>query len=189
MNRKTISLALGAILCFSLLTGCNNTRLLVDDPTISLNYLKSPTEDNLTALSKAYAQALNQCRRDGVKRAGLAADYAVTLALLGNQEEANRWFNKEVADFPSSRDYVVQLKQVYCPAYASDLSVGTAPAVATSAPAAAPSGEDAAVEQVIEEEKALLAGNQDQPQAKQKVSSSKSKGKGKKKPSKKPKKH
>lgn len=183
MNRNTHHLALCGIFALALLWGCGETRQLVDDPTISLSYLKEPSEENLGTLSKAYAQALNRNRKAQVKQPGLAAEYAITLALLGDQQQANQWFNREVADFPSSRTYVVKLKAIYCPAYSNDQTQASDAALeSAAAPAGADNGltgADAAVQQVLDEQQAALAGSQDQPQLKQKSSADKSKAKGK----------
>mgnify|MGYP004443892159 CR=1 FL=1 len=157
MNRKTILLSFAGLFAASLFCGCNNTRSLVEDPTISLNYLMDPSEDNLSNLSKAYGTAINRNRKAGVKQPGLCSDYAITLALLGNQEEANKWFNREVADFPSSRDYVVSLKQIYCPAFVNEASQAT-DAIVPATSASAANQEDAAVNAVIEENNAQMAG-------------------------------
>jgi len=180
MKRKVILLSAVGLFAAGLLSSCSNQRSLVEDPSISLNYLLNPTEDNLNNLSKAYGTAINHNRKSGVKQPGLCSEYAITLALMGNQEEANKWFNKEVADFPASRDYVLALKKVYCPAYESDYTQATE-ARMMGGNAESQGQEGAAVKNVIDESNAQLAGDQSKANVKQKTANDKPKGKKSKK--------
>lgn len=176
MKRKTILLSAVGLFAAGLLSGCSNQRSLIEDPSISLNYLLNPTEDNLSNLSKAYGTAINRNRKSGVKQPGLCSEYAITLAMMGNQEEANKWFNKEVADFPASRDYVLALKRVYCPAFESDYTQASeASVMADNTAASGKEGE--AVKAVIDENNAQMAGKQDRTNVKQKNGTDKPKGK------------
>lgn len=93
------------------LSGCVGTEYLTNDPTILLNYQKDPNPDNLAILSSTYLSTINQNRKNGKVQPGLYCDYAVTLYLLGKPEAAESWFNKEVATFPYTAEYVKQLRQ------------------------------------------------------------------------------
>ena len=49
----------------------------------------------------------------------------------GKRAEANGWFNKEMEAFPSSRDYVMQLKRKLIPEYQDNNSTSAADADTT----------------------------------------------------------
>jgi len=125
-----------------LVAGCGSRQYLVSDPTLILNYLKDSSSENLSNLSKAYGTAINRNRKKDVKQPGLFADYAVTLALQGKASEANQWFNKEIETFPSSRSYVMQLKEQLIPQYLNDNTVTSSEAAVSEEPA----GDEAAAE-------------------------------------------
>lgn len=127
MNRRYLLVAIAGILAISTIVGCRNSQTLVNDPTVPLAYLKDSSPDNINNLSKAYGTAINKNRKQKIKQSGLFSDYAVTLALLGNREEANKWFNNEMATFPNSRAYVNQLKKALIPEYLNDTTRTTEP--------------------------------------------------------------
>lgn len=164
--KKTVLYTLLGLFSLATLTGCKNTQTMTTDPTISLAYLMNSSTESLNNLSKAYGTTINRTRKSKYKQPGLCSDYAVTLALLGNHAEANKWFNKEVADFPSSRPYVLQLKKQLIPelmndntqASDDDIVVEEAP-VETSKAAGI---QNDAIKNVIDEANAREQGDEDQ---------------------------
>ncbi|MDO4216910.1 MAG: DUF4810 domain-containing protein [Bacteroidales bacterium] len=144
-----VILSLGVL---SLFTSCKGAQPMVQDSNVQLAYLKEASEDNLEALSKAYATAINKNRKAKVKYPGLFCDYAVTLALLGNASEANKWFNNEVAEFPSSQAYVNTLKAKLIPQYANDNTTTDGDAIETDP--SITEGMRKAVKNVIDEQEA-----------------------------------
>ena len=102
--------------------GCGSKKTFTD-PTLLLAYNKEPNEQTLDNLAKNYATVINKNRKTGVKQGGLYSDYAVALAKQGKRAEANNWFNKEMAEFPSSRQYVIRLKQELIPEYVNDNTI------------------------------------------------------------------
>lgn len=101
-------IAFGAIM--GCMAGCGTQEYLVNDPTLLLTYQKSPTPENLENLSKAYSTQINRNRKEGIVQPGLFCDYAVTLAKLGRMDEANQWFNQEMATFPNASSYVKKIQ-------------------------------------------------------------------------------
>lgn len=101
-------------------TSCNDLKYLTDNSPVLLEYQNHPTQYNLADLSKSYASAIKICQKRDSIRPGLYSEYAVTLALLGKNSEANKMFNNEVAYFPNSARYVRQLKLLLVPEYVSD---------------------------------------------------------------------
>lgn len=83
-------------------------------------YQKNHTDGNLLALAKAQGETIAKNAKEKKKQPGQCADYAVCLAKLGLQEEANRWFNKERASFPASKKFVDAMKAKYVGSFASD---------------------------------------------------------------------
>ena len=178
-----VFLSMGALL---LCSACRGPRPMVQDTTVQLAYLKEASEENLEALSKAYATTINKNRKAKVKYPGLYCDYAVTLALLGNHSEANQWFNNEVAEFPSSQTYVNTLKAKLIPEFVNDNTTTDGDAV--EADPSITDGMREAVKNVIDEQEAKEAEVQDEevntskPSADKKKQPAKKKGKrGKKK--------
>ncbi len=107
-----------------LLAACKGNKAVID-PTVRLAYEKEPTAENMENLSKAYAGFINKNRKTGKKEPGIYSDYAVTLVKLGRRAEANSWFNKEMEAYPSSRQYVMQLKRMLIPEYQNNNSITT----------------------------------------------------------------
>lgn len=186
MRLKTTAIvaAIGLLL---LLGGCSSKQYLVNDPKVLLAYRMDPNEGNLESLSKAYASAINQNRREGVKQPGLFADYAVTLALLDKREEANKWFNNEVAAFPTSGKYVNQLKLKLVPEYAEDTTTASEVTIEVEpAEADATAVDNTAVAESTDGQAAVeKQANADQPKAKSSKSKKGKKGHKKSKKSKK----
>lgn len=115
-----------------------------------------PSNANLENLSKAYSSAINRNRKENIKQPGLCSDYAVCLALLGQEAEANKWFNKEVSDFPTSRPYVLKMKKQLIPQYANDNT--TASESDLNRLSAGDNENTDAIKSVIDEDKAKQAG-------------------------------
>lgn len=124
MNTRTI-LKLSVITAImAAMAGCKGNKAVID-PTVRLAYEKEPTAENMENLSKAYAGFINKNRKTGKKEPGVYSDYAVTLVKLGRRAEANSWFNKEMEAYPSSRQYVMQLKRMLIPEYQDNNSITT----------------------------------------------------------------
>lgn len=117
MQRKNAIKSLLVATGLALLTACSSSEYMVKDPLVMLEYGKSPDEVNLENLSKAYSSTINKNRKANVTVPGLFADYACTLALLGRAQEANVYFNKEMEAYPSTRNYVLQLKKKLIPQF------------------------------------------------------------------------
>lgn len=101
---------------------CSSSQPVVDPPTL-LAFCKDPSSANMDNLSKNYASMINKTRKTGLKQPGIYSDYAVTLVKQGRRAEANTWFNKEIAEFASSRGYVMQLKRTLLPEYVNDNTI------------------------------------------------------------------
>lgn len=121
--KRLAFLTLGLLLAAIVTTGCKSSQTMVNNPSVTLDYLLEPSQDNITNLSKAYSQTINRNRRKEITQPGLFSDYAVTLALLNQPSESNKWFNKEIATYPSSRPYIQQLKVMLIPEYAGDTTL------------------------------------------------------------------
>ena len=133
-NILTSGLILGVM---AVATSCGGSQPLVD-PTVELAYSKEPTAANLENLAKAYGSTINKNRKTGEKQPGLYSDYAVALVKQGRRAEANSWFNKEMAEYPVSRAYVMQLKRQLIPEYQDNnaINMNEANEEATSLPPA-----------------------------------------------------
>ena len=127
MTLKGIVKTMAAGLIFAISLSCGGSKEVVD-PKALLAYGKEPNEQNLEVLSKSYSAVIGKNRKSGVKTPGLYSDYAVTLVKQGKRAEANGWFNKEMEAFPSSRDYVMQLKRRLIPEYQDNNSTSAADA-------------------------------------------------------------
>lgn len=103
-------------------TGCAGRRSASSSDALLIKYLHEDSQTNLVNLSKAYGSRLSRVVREDRPQPGECADYAVTLALLNHAAEANTWFNLEVHYYPTSAQYVEQLKLDLIPQYASDNS-------------------------------------------------------------------
>lgn len=123
MNRPLTFLAILSLGALCLFSSCRGPQPMVQDNSLQLAYLKDPSRENLEALSKAYATTINRTRKSKTHYPGLYADYAVTLVMLGDINEANKWFNNEVAAFPNSSTYVNELKRQLIPTMAADNTV------------------------------------------------------------------
>ncbi len=115
-NRNLIALMATVLL----VSACYHEGSLVSNPAPLMQYQHKPTELTLLALTKSYAEAINQNLRDGVIHPGQYADYGVALAKLGQLEQANVMFNNEKTFFPNSSKYVEFLKQTYTPDFCAD---------------------------------------------------------------------
>ena len=121
-NKTTIALLLVAVL----LTACSGQYKAVSHAAL-LDYADRPTYGNLQQLAAAYATTANEAAKVDTAHPGLMAEYGVALAMLGEEEEANRMFNREMYTFPQSRRYVMALKRRLVPDFAADtLSFGPA---------------------------------------------------------------
>ncbi len=125
MNRHLTFIAILSLGALCLLSACSGPKPMVQDNSLQLAYLKDPSTENLEALSKAYATTINRSRKSKTQYPGLYADYAVTLVLLGNINEANKWFNNEVAAFPNSSSYINEIKRQIIPSLATDNTVSS----------------------------------------------------------------
>lgn len=103
-------------------TACGTQEYLTQDPTVLLTYQLSPNTENLENLSKALYAQINNNRKAGMQQPGLFCEYAVTLAKLGRMEEANQWFNNEVSTFPSTAEYVKQIRTQLSVEYAAEVA-------------------------------------------------------------------
>lgn len=121
---KISAIVTGCALSVAIFTAvsCGSNTYMVSDDITMLSYCKDPSSENLDNLTKAYNAAINSNRKKGIKQPGLFADYAVALAKQGRAEEANGWFNNEVNAFPTSREYVRELKRQLIPQFLDDTS-------------------------------------------------------------------
>lgn len=155
MNKKKTTAGLIIIGVGLIMASCGSSEAMVDSATM-LTYGKEPTEQNLENLAKNYGSVINKNRKSGIKRPGIYSDYAVALARQGKHAEANNWFNTEMATFPSSRGYVMQLKKKMIPEYIDDNSISSNSAPETDESGLSPKKRVAAEERasgVMETEK------------------------------------
>ena len=103
----------------SLLSSCGASTTMVD-PTVRLAYEKEQNDVNSENLAKQYSSTINKNRKTGVKEPGLYCDYAVALVAQGMHAEANSWFNREMEEFPVSKQLVMQLKKELIPEYLNE---------------------------------------------------------------------
>ncbi|MDY5968438.1 MAG: DUF4810 domain-containing protein, partial [Bacteroidales bacterium] len=108
--KRPYAIVLPTVLLLAVVS-CQGPQYITSDPTILLNYQKDPSHETLDALNKSYLNTINQNRKTGRIEPGLYSDYAVTLYLLGKPEAATSWFNKEVATFPYTAEYIRQLRE------------------------------------------------------------------------------
>lgn len=130
MTVKGIAKIMAAGLIFAISLSCGGSKEVID-PKAMLAYGKEPNEQNLDVLSKSYGAVINKNRKSGIKTPGVYSDYAVMMVKQGKRAEANGWFNKEMEAFPSSRDYVMQLKRKLIPEYQDNNSTSAADADTT----------------------------------------------------------
>lgn len=109
-----------ALITSLLAVSCYQEGKLVSNPAPLMYYQFKPTEAQLLAVTKTYAEAINQNLKTKLLHPGQYADYGVALARLGQLDRANVMFNNEKTLFPNSSLYVDFLKQTYVPAYMSD---------------------------------------------------------------------
>lgn len=116
---------LWALLVTLLATGCYHEGQLVSNPAPLMYYQYKPTEAQLLAVAKTYAEAINQNLQQRRLHPGQYADYGVALAKLGQLERANVMFNNEKFLFPNSSQYVDFLRQTLVPGLLSNNSADT----------------------------------------------------------------
>ena len=118
MHKKILFFAVAAatLWCVS----CQQENYLAEESRSMMLYQKNNTDGNLLALAKAQGESIARTAKDKNRQPGRYADYAVSLAKLGLQEEANRWFNKERATFPASKKFVDAMKAKYAGSFATD---------------------------------------------------------------------
>lgn len=119
MKPKRFLLCLCAIGCIAA-TGCSTQHYMNNSANLLLEYQLHPNNANLIELSKAYASNLNINKNLGVVQPGVFTEYAITLVMLGHRAEANKMFNNEVSAYPSSAQYVRQLKLDLIPEFVTD---------------------------------------------------------------------
>ena len=100
------------VICFLNATiSCSHQKSIIQDPRMLLDYNLMPNDSTLAHLSDDYRATIDKVnKRDSVK-AGVYADYAVTLALAMRFDEADTFFDKEMASYPESKQYVMFLKE------------------------------------------------------------------------------
>lgn len=106
-----------------MLSACGASTTMVDS-NVRLAYEKEQNSTNTENLAKQYGSAINKNRKSGVKEPGLYCDYAVALVAQGKRAEANSWFNREMSEFPASRQLVLQLKKELIPEYQNNNTIG-----------------------------------------------------------------
>ena len=117
MHRFLLLILVAATLaCLS----CRQENYLAEESRSLMLYQKNQTDGNLLALAEAQGVTIAKTAKDKKRQPGQYADYAVCIAKLGLQEEANRWFNKERVSFPASRKFVDAMKAKYAGAFAAD---------------------------------------------------------------------
>lgn len=127
MKTNNIYIVLVAVVSLTL-AACSGQYRAVSHAAL-LDYHDSPTYGNLKQLAEAYAVTINSAYQADTIHPGLLADYGVTLAMLGEEEEANRMFNREIKAFPQSAPYVNELKRRLTPDFVNDTSTGTSDTV------------------------------------------------------------
>ena len=103
-----------------LLTACKEENYLANESRSLMLYQKNGTDGNLLALAKAQGETIARAKKSDKMQPGTYADYAVSLAKLGLQEEANKWFNKERRVYPASVKFVDAMKAKYVGGFAAD---------------------------------------------------------------------
>lgn len=110
MIKNTLRLGLAA--CFLLaVMSCSHDKSLVQDPRMMLDYSLSPNDSTLASLSDDYRNTIDKVKKNDSVKAGIYADYAVSLALAMRFDEADTFFDKEMAAYPESQTYVMFLKE------------------------------------------------------------------------------
>lgn len=132
IKKNRLTAALLIVTGLSLTVSCKQEKNITVDPLTMLSYIKVGDSQSMENLAKNYSTVINKNRKTGVKTPGLFSDYAVALAKQGKNAEANNWFNREMADFPSSRKYVIKLKQELIPEYVNDNTIRNDEADATT---------------------------------------------------------
>lgn len=151
MRKRTLFPAtLLIIAACTLLSACKQQQVVAVDPLVLLSYGKQPDAQNLENLAKNYSSVINKNRKSNVKQPGLFADYAVAMAILGRRSEANSWFNREMADFPSSRTYILRLKQQLIPEYINDNTISASDTASGGAEALSPAARRTAEQKASE---------------------------------------
>lgn len=151
MRKRTLFPAtLLIIAACTLLSACKQQQVVTVDPLVLLSYGKQPDAQNLENLAKNYSSVINKNRKSNVKQPGLFADYAVAMAILGRRSEANSWFNREMADFPSSRTYILRLKQQLIPEYINDNTISASDTASGGAEALSPAARRTAEQKASE---------------------------------------
>lgn len=103
-----------------LLAACKEENYLANESRSLMLYQKNGTDGNLLALAKAQGESIARAKKGDKVQPGTYADFAVSLAKLGLQEEANKWFNKERRTFPASAKFVGAMKAKYVGGFAAD---------------------------------------------------------------------
>ncbi len=124
MNIKNRVKLVLIIITGAVAASCGSSQPVVD-PVVRLAYETDPNDANTENLAKSYGSIINKTRKSGLKQPGIYCDYAVALAGMGRRAEANSWFNKEMNDFPSSRQYILQLKKILIPEYQDNNTIDT----------------------------------------------------------------
>lgn len=99
------------VICFlSATISCSHQKSVIQDPRMLLDYNLMPNDSTLAHLSDDYRTTIDKVKKRDSVKAGVYADYAVTLALAMRFDEADTFFDKEMAAYPESRQYVTFLK-------------------------------------------------------------------------------
>lgn len=106
------------VICFLNATiSCSHQKSLIQDPRMLLDYNLMPNDSTLAHLSDDYRATIDKVKKRDSVKAGVYADYAVTLALAMRFDEADTFFDKEMTSYPESKQYVMFLKDNMTSAY------------------------------------------------------------------------
>ena len=103
------------VVLIMILMGCKSQRTIVDSPDLFLNYNMYPAKEYLVPIEKGYRDMTKKTKKEKVYQQGFSVEYAVTLALMEKYKDAFEWFDKEVEDYPLSKNYVYSLKKQMIP--------------------------------------------------------------------------
>ena len=113
MSKNAIRLSATAfVVCFfCIIMSCSHQKSIVQDPRMLFDYSLSPNDSTLAHLSEDYRLTIEKVKSDDSVKSGIYADYAVSLALAMRFDEADTFFDKEMAAYPESKQYVMFLKE------------------------------------------------------------------------------
>ena len=115
MNFKKTNTIILAVVVLLMVCGCSQPKSITKCYDLFLTYDMYPSKETLVPIEKGFRNTVKKTKTDVVYEQGFCAEYGITLALLGKYKDAFVWLDKEITDYPVSKDYITTMKMQMIP--------------------------------------------------------------------------